>query len=132
MPTEKEKELRKIARVMRDMTPVFALVMCLHCGLLLCGINCVVCEVLLGLLVFHVLWYSSKRIGLCSLHRQGLLYGYSVFFCCSFERAIGFGVMLTPMRWLMFVLGIAITYKFVGRAVEIKRKHNYHVCTKYK
>lgn len=126
--TDKEKELRKIARVMRDMVPVFALVMCLHCGLLLCGVDNAWCEVVLGLLVFHVLWYSSKRIGLCSLHRLGLLYGYSVFFCCSFQRAVGFGPMLVPMRWLMFCLGIAVTAMFVKRFFEIKRKHNYKVC----
>lgn len=131
MPTEKEKELRKIARVMRDITPVFALVMCIHCGLLLCGINCVVCEVLLGLLVFYVLWYTSRHIGLCNLHRLGLLYGYAVFFCCSYERMIGFGFMLKPMRWTMFLIGLALLCKFVSRAVEIKHKHNYHVC-KYK
>lgn len=125
-----EVKVRKIARVMRDMVPVFALVMCLHCGLLLCGIDNAVCEVVLGLLVFHVLWYSSKRIGLCSLHRLGLLYGYSVFFCCSFQRAVGFGPLLMPMRWLMFVLGIAVTAMFAKRIVEIKRKHNYKLCHK--
>lgn len=118
-----KKDIKKIAMVMRDMTPVFTMLMCLHCGMLLLGINWRWSEVILGLLVFHVLWYSSKRIGLCTLHRAGLLYGYAVFFCCNFERVIGFGALRHPAQWVMFTLGLVITALFVKRAIEIKHKH---------
>ena len=108
---------------MRDMTPVFTLLMCAHCGMLLCGINWRWSEVILGLLVFHVLWYTSRRFGLCVLHRAGLLYGYAVFFCCNFERVIGFGALRHPAQWVMFTIGLVLTGLFVKRAIEIKRKH---------
>lgn len=118
-------EIRKIAKVMRDMTPVFALLMCAHCGLLLCGVYSGWSEVILGLLVFHVLWFSSKKIGLCHLHRLGLLYGYAVFFCCNFERAVGFGSLRRPAQWVMFCLGLVLCIAFAKRAVEIHHKHKH-------
>lgn len=118
-----KKDFKKIILVVRDMVPVFTLIMCAHCGLLLCNINLKWVEVVLGLLVFYVLYVTSSKIGLCRLHRAGLLYGYAVYFCCNFERVIGFGALRHPAQWVMFVIGLVITGLFIKRGIEIKRKH---------
>lgn len=118
-----KKDFKKLILVMRDMVPVFTAIMCAHCGLLVCGYNFKWVEVVLGLLVFHVLYVSSNKIGLCRLHRAGLLYGYAVYFCCNFERVIGFGALRHPAQCFMFILGLILCTLFAIRFCEIRKKN---------
>ena len=108
----------KLVKVMRVLPPLMCLTMCLHCGLLLCGLECVWCEVMLGLLVFFVLYVASVEVGFCKLHRAGLLYAYVVYLCCNFERGVGFGAMRHPAQWVMFLIGLALCVNFIVQRIR--------------
>lgn len=108
-----ENDFRKAVRCMRVVPPLFALTMCVHVVLLWCGINLVWSEVLLGLIVFVLLYRVSKCLGYCRLHRIGLMYGYAVFFCCGFQRAVGFGELRHPLHIIFTIVGIAICLGYV-------------------
>ena len=60
----------------------------------------------------------SKNLGFCKLHRCFIVYTYAVTTCIVYEGAIGFGVWLTPMRYLMLTIGILL---FICLGFHIKK-----------
>ena len=112
------KDFDRLIKIMRVMPVLFTLTMCSHCGLLLAGHGRVWNEVLLGLLVFVALFAVSHQFGYCTLHKLGLIYGYAVYFCCFFERGVGFGPLRRPLQWIMFIIGLVLTVGFIVKAIQ--------------
>lgn len=60
----------------------------------------------------------SKNLGFCKLHRCFVVYSYAVTTCIVYEGAIGFGALLTPMRYIMLIIGILL---FICLGFHIKK-----------
>ena len=91
----------------------------LHVALLLFGFDPVLeCMVGTTLLPSVVLFSASHAFHFCLLHKMLIVYSFVVDSCCSYERMIGFGNLLTPLRLLMLYIGLELlyaTYRAKGR-----------------
>lgn len=90
-----------------------------HIALLLFGYTPVFeCVVGTAPLPSVVLFSASHAFRFCLLHKMLIIYSLLADLCCSYERVIGFGNALTPMRFLMLYIGcelIVATVKCKGR-----------------
>lgn len=118
------KDLKTAMCVMRIMPALFVITMCLHTLLLLIGHGTVWTEVFLGLLVAIELYAASIKLGYCRLHRAGILYGYTVFFCCGFQRAIGFGILRSPLHIILTITGLILTAQYAHHFIVGLLRHN--------
>ena len=84
----------------------------LHIALLLFGFRPVLeCVVGLTPLPSVVLFSASHAFRFCLLHKMLIGYSFAVDLCCSYERVVGFGNTLTPLRLLMLYIGVELLYE---------------------
>ena len=97
--------------------PVGALVMLLHCCVLLSGGKLWMTEWIFDCSLLGALaWFSlSLAMGFCWVHRAFITYGVLISFCIDFQRCFGFGALLTPLRISMVVLGVLLFAFFFKR-----------------
>lgn len=112
------RDLKTALCVMRIMPALFVVTMCTHCILLYFGHGTVWTEVFLGFLVAVELWAASIKLGYCRLHRAGIIYGYAVFFCCGFQRAIGFGMFRKPLHVIMVTIGLVLVALYTRHFIK--------------
>jgi len=108
--------IKKLSVVALKYAPMVAsLVMCLHVGLLLVGIDTETADYTFSLPLFPwlvcMLW--SKAFGFCTMHRHCITYVMAITYCIKYQEDYGFGGMLTMARLIAFVLGIAIIVTFL-------------------
>lgn len=65
----------------------------------------------------------SKQLGFCNIHRHFIIYTSAVSYCIKFQDDIGFGLMLTSMRWIALIIGIIL---FIWLFIYT-RKHNIRI-----
>ena len=70
----------------------------------------------------------SKQLGFCSLHRHFIIYTSIVSYCIKFQNSIGFGNFLTPMRWVMLIVGIILFTILIRHMFVRKVKLFSHGC----
>lgn len=89
---------------------VSAGVMLLHVLRLALGCSAGIAEWACGTAVVPsiVMLLTSHAFHFCRLHKAFIVYTMLVDGCCNVERAIGFGCLLTPMRVLMILAGVAL------------------------
>lgn len=97
--------------------PIGCLVMLIHCCCLLGGYIFLPTEwifdcSLLGSLAWFV---TSFAFGFCWVHRAFLTYGVAISFCIDFQRCIGFGDFLYPLRYTMVAIGFLLFVFFIRR-----------------
>ena len=109
----KQNQHITLAKRMRIIPFLCTLIMCAHCIMLINSIELASAEILIGLVVFYILMKMSSVLGYCITHRVGLIYGYAVYFCCNYERLIGFGCIRTTMQIIMACIGVCILCAFV-------------------
>lgn len=105
-------------------SPICTLILAIHVGFLLVGITlpfteCLVDSSLLGGLLMVI---SSTLFDMCRLHKAGVWYTIATTACIEFQRWVGFGVMLTPMRWIMFIIGVILIILFILKYVRTRFK----------
>lgn len=61
----------------------------------------------------QLLLKSNKIFHLCIVHRVMLIHSFLVYFCCIYQAYYGFGNMLYPIRWLMFVSGLCLITQLI-------------------
>lgn len=91
--------------------PVFnALMMMLHCLTLLLGYDWHLAELTCGqcLTMSVLLFVFSSVFRFCWLHKAFILYTMLVQECIIIQDCFGFGKLLTPTRWLMLLIGLAL------------------------
>ena len=125
-------KLIMLSRVAVGVIPPFgSLIMILHCVLLLCGIRSTLTQWIYDCSLFgFVAWIIiSFGFGFCWVHRAFVTYGVLVTFCIDFQRTIGFGSWLMPLRWSAVIMGITLFAFFIKRKAwtefvshNIKRK----------
>ena len=106
---------------------IAGMLMWVHVILRICGISSLVAENLVGLPAIPCLvccvW--SKTFGFCILHRAFILYTTLVTYCININTDIlGFGSLLTPIRWVLFMIGLVLIIIFIIKQC----KYKYQFC----
>lgn len=101
--------------VLRLFPVVCAMLLCVHCLLLFLGCAVPFIEWIYNtaLLPFLLMMVASYALHFCVWHRLCIVYCYVVSVCISYQRHVGFGDMLQPMRLVVFVVGFIVVVAFV-------------------
>lgn len=99
---------------------VMFLIMWIHTGLLIVGVNGPCADTIAGSAIIPSLLILaiSKLFRFCWLHKLFTMYSLSVDLCINYERLIGFGMLLQPLRSLFFIIG---TFLFVLLIVKFNK-----------
>lgn len=103
---------QRISIMLIKYAPVIStLCMTVHIALLLLGYKSPA-EAIVGttLLPSIVLLTASHAFRFCALHKILICYTFVVDLCCKYERIIGFGDLLTPMRVVMLLIGLRLLF----------------------
>ena len=57
----------------------------------------------------------SKSFGFCRLHRMAILYLFVNYSCYDYQRLIGFGNFITPIRAILLITGSILIITFILR-----------------
>lgn len=100
--------------------------MFIHVILLMIGFRLGFAETLFGLSVGVGIpaWLASKGLGFCKTHRMFIYYTTVVYLCIQFEQYIGFGILLTPMRACVIILGIIMFTNFIFNIKQFIKCNN--------
>lgn len=102
--------LRRCVKAVRTLPAIMCLVMTVHCALLLLGVNTPLAEYACGM-SFLTCWFLmafSRALRFCALHRMLIIHAMLVSACISFERTVGFGEALRPVRAVMLIVGATL------------------------
>lgn len=116
-------KLIMLSRVAVGVIPPFgSLIMMLHCILLVCGIHSTLTQWIYDCSLFgFVAWIIlSFGFGFCWVHRAFISYGMLVTFCIDYQRTVGVGSWLIPLRWLSIIIGIILFVFFIERKAWTK------------
>ena len=99
---------------------VMFLIMWIHTGLLIVGVNGPCADTIAGSAIIPSLLILaiSKLFRFCWLHKLFTMYSLSVDLCINYERLIGFGLLLQPIRSLLFIIG---TFLFILLIVKFNK-----------
>ena len=86
------------------------LLLTIHCGLLLCGVNLKVLEFFVGFPMSSMLMFFllSRQFHFCILHKHLIGYVSAMEICMFLQRYDAWGRALTPARWVMMSIGIVL------------------------
>ena len=89
---------------------IMFLLMFIHIGLLLMEINLGIADTIVGCAIIPSLLILSisKLLKFCWLHKSLTIYSLIVDLCINWEKYIGFGSLLYPLRILIFSIGIIL------------------------
>lgn len=99
---------------------VMFLIMWIHTGLLIAGVNGPCADTIAGSAIIPSLLILSisRLFRFCWLHKLFTMYSLSVDLCINYERLIGFGLLLQPIRSLLFIIG---TFLFILLIVKFNK-----------
>ena len=99
---------------------VMFLIMWIHTGLLIVGVNGPCADIIAGSAIIPSLLILavSRLFRFCWLHKLFTMYSLSVDLCINYERLIGFGLLLQPIRSLLFIIG---TFLFILLIVKFNK-----------
>lgn len=99
---------------------VMFLIMWIHTGLLIVGVNGPCADTIAGSAIIPSLLILaiSRLFRFCWLHKLFTMYSLSVDLCINYERLIGFGMLLQPIRSLLFIIG---TFLFIVLIVKFNK-----------
>lgn len=99
---------------------VMFLIMWIHTGLLIVGVNGPCADTIAGSAIIPSLLILaiSRLFRFCWLHKLFTMYSLSVDLCINYERLIGFGMLLQPLRSLFFIIG---TFLFILLIVKFNK-----------
>lgn len=112
---------KQLVNVCKLLAAMCALTMTLHCACVMIGIEPIIPDIILGVSVWYFLYVVSKFLNFCRLYRTALLYGITIYLLWSSNWYTLFSdQVVSIVRWLMFLSGVAITLSFV---VHVIREH---------
>ena len=99
---------------------VMFLIMWIHVCLLIIGINGPCADTIAGSAIIPSLLILaiSRLFRFYWLHKLFTMYSLSVDLCINYERLIGFGMLLQPIRSLLFIIG---TFLFILLIVKFNK-----------
>ena len=91
------------------------LIMWIHTGLLILEINLGVADTIAGCAIIpSILILSiSRMLQFCNIHKLLTIYSLLIDLCINWNRYIGFGVLLSPMRIFFFTIGTLLLIKLL-------------------
>ena len=91
---------------------IMFLIMWLHTGLLIFGINGPCTDTVAGSdIIPSILIFSmSNLFKFCYIHKLLTIYALAVDLCINFQRLIGFGDLIEEFRILMFIIGTILFF----------------------
>ena len=105
---------------------IMFLIMWIHTGLLIIGINGPCADVIAGSAIIpSILIFSmSNLFKFCYIHKLLTIYALAVDLCINFQRLIGFRYIVEKLKILMFIIG---TILFFILLLKFK-KYRYKCC----
>ena len=105
---------------------IMFLIMWIHTGLLILGINGPCADVIAGSAIIpSILIFSmSNLFKFCYIHKLLTIYALAVDLCINFQRLIGFGYLVEELRTLMFIIGIILFFLLLLKF----KKYRYKCC----
>ena len=61
----------------------------------------------------QLLLKSNKIFHLCIVHRAMLIHSFLVYCCCVYQAYYGFGAILYPIRWVMFISDLCLIIQLI-------------------
>lgn len=61
----------------------------------------------------YLLLRANKLFHLCLTHKLMIIHSFVVYLCCVYQAYYRFGIMLYPMRWLMFISGLYLILQLI-------------------
>lgn len=94
---------------------VMFLIMWIHTGLLILGINLGVADTIAGCAVIpSILILSiSRMLHFCYIHKLLTVYSLLIDLCINWNRYVGFGILLSPIRVFFFTIGTLLLIKLL-------------------
>ena len=105
---------------------IMFLIMWIHTGLLIFGINGPCADVIAGSAIIpSILIFSmSNLFKFCYIHKLLTIYALAVDLCTNFQRLIGFGYIVEELRILMFIIGTILFFLLLFKF----KKYRYNCC----
>ena len=105
---------------------IMFLIMWIHTGLLILGINGPCADVIAGSAIIpSILIFSmSNLFKFCYIHKLLTIYALAVDLCINFQRLIGFGYIVEELRILMFIIGTILFFLLLLKF----KKYRYKCC----
>ena len=105
---------------------IMFLIMWIHTGLLILGINGPCTDVIAGSAIIpSILIFSmSNLFKFCYIHKLLTIYAIVVDLCINFQRLIGFGDLIEEFRILMFIIGTILFFLLLLKF----KKYRYKCC----
>ena len=105
---------------------IMFLIMWIHTGLLILGINGPCADVIAGSAIIpSILIFSmSNLFKFCYIHKLLTIYALAVDLCINFQRLIGFGYIVEEFRILMFVIDTILFFLLLLKF----KKYRYKCC----
>lgn len=105
---------------------IMFLIMWIHIGLLLLGINGPCADIIAGSAIIpSILIFSMSHVfKFCYIHKLLTVYSLCVDLCINFQRLIGFGNLIEEFRILMFIIGTILFFILVFKF----KKYRYKCC----
>ena len=102
------------------------LIMWLHTGLLIFGINGPCADTIAGSAIIpSILIFSMSHIfKFCYIHKLLTVYSLAVDLCINFQRLIGFSYLVEEFRILMFIIGTILFFLLLFKF----KKYRYNCC----
>ena len=105
---------------------IMFLIMWIHTGLLILGINGPCADVIAGSAIIpSILIFSmSNLFKFCYIHKLLTIYALVVDLCINLQRLIGFGYLVEELRILMFIIGTILFFLLLLKF----KKYRYKCC----
>ena len=105
---------------------IMFLIMWIHTGLLILGINGPCADVIAGSAIIpSILIFSMFNLfKFCYIHKLLTMYALAVDLCINFQRLIGFGYLVEELRILMFIIGAILFFLLLLKF----KKYRYKCC----
>ena len=105
---------------------IMFLIMWLHTGLLILGINGPCADTIAGSAIIpSILIFSMSHLfKFCYIHKLLTIYSLAVDLCINFQRYIGFGCTLNIFRVIMFIIGTILFFLLLVKF----NKYRYRCC----
>ena len=103
---------------------IMFLIMWVHTGLLIFNISGPCADTIAGSAIIPsiLILAISQVFKFCYIHKILTIYSLVIDFCINFQRYIGFGIILYPIRILMFIVGIIVFTLLVIKFNKYRKK----------
>lgn len=107
-------------QLFKYLPPLGTLLLTVHTGLLLLGYKVPITQFLIdsSFLGGSLMIASSILFDMCKLHKYCIGYIITVTLLIDLHKVIGFGILLTPLKWIAFISGVILVILLIIKALK--------------